>query len=205
MNHSAFSILTEDETVFARFRLLSDQWTIHRLSAPASIATQANGQIIVIDTAHSKLPAPSHPDWRKWGQLHPLIIASSTANDDEGMIWLEAGVSAYCHAYAAPAAMRQILEVVASGEQWVGRSLLARLLKSIDRTRGLREGSWLTLLSEREREVARLAASGESNLAIAGALNITERTVKAHLTSCFEKLGVSDRLQLALKVHGLKD
>ncbi len=84
------------------------------------------------------------------------------------------------------------------------RSLLSRLLKSIDRTRGLREGSWLNLLSEREREVARLAASGESNLAIAQALNITERTVKAHLSSCFEKLEVTDRLQLALKVHGLK-
>jgi DNA-binding NarL/FixJ family response regulator len=35
-------------------------------------------------------------------------------------------------------------------------------------------------------------------------LGITERTVKAHLTSIFEKLDVADRLQLALRVHGVK-
>ena len=43
-----------------------------------------------------------------------------------------------------------------------------------------------------------------SNLAIADALGITERTVKAHLKAVFEKLQVADRLQLALRVHGVR-
>jgi DNA-binding NarL/FixJ family response regulator len=59
------------------------------------------------------------------------------------------------------------------------------------------------LLTEREITVARYAASGQANAQIAEALGITERTVKAHLSAVFEKLGVSDRLQLALLVHGI--
>ena len=64
--------------------------------------------------------------------------------------------------------------------------------------------NWATPLTEREREVAQLAAVGDSNLSIALALGITERTVKAHLKAVFEKLDLSDRLQLALRVHGVR-
>ncbi|MBL8432557.1 MAG: helix-turn-helix transcriptional regulator, partial [Dechloromonas sp.] len=63
---------------------------------------------------------------------------------------------------------------------------------------------WGTLLSGRETQVARLVASGASNKEIADQLAITERTVKAHLTVIFEKLGVRDRLQLSLRINGLK-
>ena len=87
----------------------------------------------------------------------------------------------------------------------MGRTLLSRLLRLMD-NRLPRSGlaDWATPLTEREREVAHLAALGESNLAIAGALGITERTVKAHLKAVFEKLQVADRLQLALRVHGVR-
>ncbi|NSL56679.1 response regulator transcription factor [Uliginosibacterium aquaticum] len=204
MPHHEFSILTDDETVFARFRLLADQWVIHRLSGAASIPRQTAGSLIVIDSNAHALPAPGHPDWQSWSQQHKLIVASSLPSDDEGLAFLEAGVSGYCQAYAPPATLSQVLEVVASGEQWVGRSLLTRLLRGLNRQRAVQGEDWSSRLSEREREVARLAASGESNLFIAGALNITERTVKAHLSACFNKLDVTDRLQLALKVHGLR-
>jgi len=59
-------------------------------------------------------------------------------------------------------------------------------------------------LSEREVQVARLIANGASNKEIADRLVITERTVKAHLTAIFEKLGVRDRLQLSLRVNGVR-
>jgi DNA-binding NarL/FixJ family response regulator len=55
-------------------------------------------------------------------------------------------------------------------------------------------------LTERQREVAMLVGKGASNKKIANQLDITDRTVKAHLGTIFEKLGVKDRLQLALYV-----
>ena len=60
----------------------------------------------------------------------------------------------------------------------------------------------LDALTAREREIALQVGVGCSNKVIAQRLGITERTVKAHLGSVFGKLGVKDRLQLALLVAG---
>ena len=56
----------------------------------------------------------------------------------------------------------------------------------------------LAELTRREREIAELIGNGESNKQIARTLMITERTVKAHLTEIFRKVGLADRLRLAL-------
>ena len=62
-------------------------------------------------------------------------------------------------------------------------------------------GLWDTL-TKREIEVAKSVADGCSNREIAERLNISERTVKARLTSIFQKLDVRDRVQLALLMRG---
>jgi DNA-binding NarL/FixJ family response regulator len=56
-------------------------------------------------------------------------------------------------------------------------------------------------LSEREREVLRLLAEGLPNKLIARRLQISEKTVKSHLTRIFRELGVTDRTQAALWAH----
>jgi DNA-binding NarL/FixJ family response regulator len=55
-------------------------------------------------------------------------------------------------------------------------------------------------LSEREVEVANLIRKGENNKGIAQVMNISERTVKAHLSSIFRKFEVDDRLRLAIRL-----
>jgi DNA-binding CsgD family transcriptional regulator len=57
-------------------------------------------------------------------------------------------------------------------------------------------------LTEREAEIAHLVAQGNNNKQIARMLEITERTVKSHLTEVFRKVGVNDRLSLALRISG---
>jgi DNA-binding NarL/FixJ family response regulator len=103
--------------------------------------------------------------------------------------------------------LRQVALVVANGGLWVGQNLLRRVMGSTAR---IMEGrpqaksdDWSAQLSEREAQVARLVASASSNKEIARQLSISERTVKAHLTSIFEKLGLRDRLQLSLRINGL--
>jgi len=56
-------------------------------------------------------------------------------------------------------------------------------------------------LSPRERDVLRLVVDGKSNKEIAAALRVTERTVKFHVTSIFNKLGAENRAQAVTIAH----
>ncbi len=60
----------------------------------------------------------------------------------------------------------------------------------------------LSILTEREKEVTQAVITGASNKEIARQLDITERTVKAHLSAIFQKLDVRDRMHLMLVVRG---
>ena len=118
---------------------------------------------------------------------------------------LEAGAAGCCNTYAAPDVLRQVDVVVANGGLWVGPELLARLVRATvpllpAADPAVQPTNPLQALSAREREVAEAVAKGLSNKQVAQGLAITERTVKAHLASVFDKLAVRDRMQLALLV-----
>jgi len=63
---------------------------------------------------------------------------------------------------------------------------------------------FMTRLTTREKEVAQRVAHGCTNKCIANKLDISERTVKAHLTSIFHKTGITDRVHLALILNSHK-
>jgi two-component system nitrate/nitrite response regulator NarL len=79
------------------------------------------------------------------------------------------------------------LQKVADGELWLEKSLSHRLLTTIR-----------VSLTPRERQLVGLLAQGMKNKEIAYALGITEGTVKVYLSRLFQKVGVKDRLDLAL-------
>lgn len=162
--------------------------------------------LCLIDTAADILPGWNDGFWRDFRQRGPFVVLSSVPTDQECLDALSAGASGYCHAYAPIDTLRSVTEAANNGSIWVGRNVMTRLLKGVSYAvrRESRDPSWSERLTAREREVALLAANGESNQFIAATLGVTERTVKAHLTMAFDKLGVTDRLQLALKVHGIR-
>jgi DNA-binding NarL/FixJ family response regulator len=140
---------------------------------------------------------------------HPLlrvIATSSNPKDAQAVAALDAGCAGYCHAYAEAATLRQVAQVVQSGHVWIGAALMQKLIQTAQQavTATPSEGLWSEKLTSREFQVAQLVAKGSSNQEIAGQCDISERTVKAHLSAIFGKLGVTDRLQLALKVHGIQ-
>ena len=100
-----------------------------------------------------------------------------------------------------PALLRRAVQQVRDGEIWVGRSVTTQLLEELTAASTRRAPGpprRLGRLTQRERELVALVAAGASNKEIAERLSIAERTVKAHLTSIFRKLGVSSRLHLAV-------
>ncbi|QLQ24379.1 MAG: helix-turn-helix transcriptional regulator [Dechloromonas sp.] len=139
----------------------------------------------------------------------PLVVLADDPDERVVLEALAAGAAGCCNSHAAPAVLRQVALVVANGGLWVGQSLLTRLVGATTRRlvqlgEARADDGWAASLSAREAEVARLVGEGAANREIAARLDITERTVKAHLTAIFEKLGVRDRLQLSLRVNGLK-
>lgn len=201
-------ILTPDDLLAERWQALSASPI--RAADLGGLATwrKAGHRLAVIDLGGYPPPAPApwtQDAWRNNAADLAILATSSRPDDEEGLAVLNAGACGYCHSHAPIETLRQALDVVASGELWVGRALLSRLLRLVD-SRLPRAGlaEWARPLTDREREVAHHAALGESNIAIADALGITERTVKAHLKAVFEKLQVADRLQLALRVHGVR-
>lgn len=134
----------------------------------------------------------------------PYVVLSNTPTDAEGLAALEAGAAGYTNALATPDLLRQVAAVVTRGGLWVGPELLQRLMSALAAlSQRAHVTNGLDRLSEREREVARAVARGESNKEIARRLGITERTVKAHLSAAFGQLGVRDRLQLSILVNGI--
>lgn len=138
----------------------------------------------------------------------PLVVLCGTPTDDQAILCFSHGVRAYCSAHASTANLRSVADVVLQGGIWLGSSLLQRLISATVRPEFqsvLPSASGTNLavqgLSEREREVAFAVAKGASNKEIGRQLEITERTVKAHISSVFEKLGVRDRLQLAILLN----
>ena len=137
-----------------------------------------------------------------------VVVLSNIPNDEEALAALGAGAQGYCNTYADPDVLKEIAEVARRGGVWVGETLLSRLLsglsqKLVERPADDANGPFARL-TKREREIAHRVMLGENNKEIARGLKIAERTVKARLTVVFEKLGVRDRLQLALACSTLK-
>lgn len=130
-----------------------------------------------------------------------IVVLANVPDQRQAVEVLKQGAAGYCHAYMPAKVLHEVKAVVEHGGLWLGQELLQRLITvstSMAGTRPQHIAEQMAKLTEREREVAIEAAKGLSNKQIARDLNITERTVKAHMQHIFERLQVKDRLQLAL-------
>jgi len=93
--------------------------------------------------------------------------------------------------------LRKALKAVALGELWLDRATLMKLLAC------MKQSAPNVRLAQREKEIISHICQGYRNKEIAQKLNISEQTVKSHCNRIYKKLGVADRLQLALYSHKL--
>ncbi|SHH06609.1 response regulator transcription factor [Massilia sp. CF038] len=131
----------------------------------------------------------------------PIVVMSDLPQDDEALAALSAQARGYCNSHAGADVLSKIASVVSQGGLWIGETLMHRIL-SVQHLIRVPEAAarpdWRLKLTPREVEVAELAAAGTRYKEIARQLMITERTVKMHMAGILEKLGLRDRLQLAL-------
>ena len=135
----------------------------------------------------------------------PIVCMVPFPKDEEAFALLARGARGYCHVAAAASQLRLVANTVGNGGFWLPTTLMRRVMQSagglVAKSASARSVS-LEELTKREAQVAQAVADGCSNREIAERLNISERTVKARLTSVFQKLNVRDRVQLALLMRG---
>lgn len=135
------------------------------------------------------------------------VIVVTTFDDDELVFdGLRAGAVGYLLKDVSSDKLVEAIRAAARGESFLQPSIAAKVLAEFSRlgqTSAPPPPGLVEPLSERELEILRLVAAGESNKEIAAALYITEGTVKNHVTNILGKLGVRDRTQAALRAREL--
>lgn len=127
------------------------------------------------------------------GRPEVAVVVLTSFSDRERILGaLDAGAAGYLLKDAEPPELAKAIMAAARGEAPLDPKA-ARALLSARRSRGPADA-----LSDREREVLLMVADGLPNKLIARRLEISEKTVKAHLTNVFRTIGVTDRTQAAL-------
>jgi DNA-binding NarL/FixJ family response regulator len=131
-----------------------------------------------------------------------VIILTTFETDEYVFAALAAGASGFLTKEIDPDGLRQAVRVVAAGDALLSPSVTRRVVgqfahRPVPAAAGA-GADRLAVLTEREREVVRLVATGLSNEDIARELVISPLTAKTHITRAIAKLGVRDRVQLVI-------
>lgn len=129
--------------------------------------------------------------------LNQKVIILTVHNEVEFILKaMDLNVNGYILKDSCSSEIKQAIYTVMKGEVFIQKELVpefnSKLLKrDIDKEK-------IKSLTKRELEILKLVSNGQSNKDLATALNISERTVKNHLSSLFKKLDVEDRTQAAV-------
>jgi DNA-binding NarL/FixJ family response regulator len=163
------------------------------------LASELKPNIVVMDIVMPKVNGIEAT--RKIKEVAPdTAILILTAYDDEEYVLglLDAGAAGYLLKSARGRDLVGAIRAIRAGESVLHPNIIARLLKRAT-VAPVKDNRAPGLLSEREAEVLRLVALGMSNKEVADELFLSQRTVKAHLTSVFNKLNVASRSEAIVK------
>ena len=124
-----------------------------------------------------------------------VLVLTTFALDEYVYEALRAGASGFLLKDTPPRLLLEAITAATDGDVLIAPAMTRRLVADLVRRPISRPGEPgpLDILSEREREVLTLIASGSSNVEIAESLYLSERTVKGHVGNIFAKLGARDR------------
>lgn len=164
--------------------------------------------VVLLDLDLGKTSGLNHiAALKEAGAKHILVVTGATSSDAHKQA-VENGAAGTLLKQEAGATLIKAIKKVNDGEFWIDRHLTAKVLTetfgrdrdSIEERARRRQVDSLTA---REREIVLLIATGLTNKEIAAKLHLSEKTVRNALTVVFSKLGVSTRLELAIRASKL--
>lgn len=127
-----------------------------------------------------------------------VIVLTASEAEEEVVQVMRLGTAGVVRKQTATDLLIKSIRKVANGEIWLDGRLTAAVMRQFSEPAPPAPQPQKSLLSGREREIVALVSQGYRNKEIAEKMFISEQTVKNHLHNIFDKLGVSDRLELAL-------
>jgi len=173
------------------------------------VVRQLKPQVLLLDLSLPKLTGLEVLAELSKLELQTRTIMLTAAIEREQVVEaLQLGVRGIVLKHSALQLLLKSIRCVNEGQYWVGQEGVSDLIHALRRlkpSRAVSEAPRNFGLSSREMEVIALIVAGYTNKDLARELGISENTAKHHLTNIFDKLGVSNRLELVLYAvdHGL--
>jgi DNA-binding NarL/FixJ family response regulator len=204
-------IASDDSSLANRYGgLLGDQFTVNLVNTALdtmSFLKQHCPQLVMIDPLLFKENIKSTLSVISAASPLTRIVLVEDAADRslDQMALFKSGAHGFIAANISPPLLVKAVISVSKGEVWVPRKLITRLISELasgtvssERRKDPATRKSMSRLTPRELEVAQMVHTGGNNKMIARELEISERTVKAHLSAIFRKLNIENRLHLAL-------
>ena len=161
-------------------------------------ATALAPDVILMDLVMPRLDGiAAMRELRRRDSASRVIVLTSFLDDERLMPALQAGAAGYLLKDVEPSELARAVRSACADEALIDPTVAARLLHQLSAPAGP-AADGIEHLTRREREVLDLIALGRSNKRIAVELEISEKTVKAHVGRVLAKLGVADRTQAAV-------
>lgn len=183
----------------------------HSLDAALEQVAQQQPALLVLDPAlvKSDLDAVVSTILTTRSGIRLIVVESVGDEAIDQYTLFKAGVHGFCSHDISAVLLDKAVQLVLEGEYWIQRKLITQVISEIARDMDTivsrpdgPDDSLISMLTPRELQVARMVHLGGNNKMIARELDISERTVKAHLSAIFRKLDIENRLHLALLFSG---
>jgi DNA-binding NarL/FixJ family response regulator len=202
-------LCSANDTIIKRWEdLLGSGFDIEQVNTSSELRNRCKGNTFELILLHRPLvDTETFTEIRRASPLSRIFLLSDLPNEEEGLAFLKLGIVGYANTYISPERLSEAVRVITGGAVWLGQKVMQRLIldsytKAKEKAVSDSEKK-IGSLTKRELEIANLIAQGQSNLEIAANFDITERTVKAHLSSIYEKTKTGSRLNLALLINRL--
>ena len=165
----------------------------------AALVSALNPDILLLSlTASAPFPLEALEQLSAAGVLVRTILLTGSVDTPEVMTAaIQLGACGVVPKDSGTDVLFKSIESVMAGNYWVGRECVSNVPASVRRLETTRRRSRAFGLTRRELEILRSVLSGETNRQIAHGFSISENTVKRHLSHIFDKVGASNRVELA--------
>lgn len=201
-NYETISIFSNTESGIERIRwVLDNAYKINDFDDITSLKSHlkdCENELVIIHLESAQDALHNFQYIKNEYPTHKFLALCDETDYNQALLCINCGIKGYGSIYMHQDLMKQVIEVVKNGNIWLCPIIMNRAINV-----AAKKNSSLTQvfekLTKKESEVAKMVLDGLENSEIAEKMQVSERTVKAHLKNIYEKTNAKNRLSFALK------